>query len=99
MTGRVTRQSWATRSCSWRRPAPVSRIECRNIRIIDGKTGRILNATTVDGSAMTAGVGLTANVSSAPLPLGLGGWSKTPMERAIRNCIDSAVQHIVKTNL
>lgn len=70
-----------------------------NMRIIDAKTGRVLNATTVDGSAMTAGVGLTANVSSMPLPIGLGGWSKTPMERAIRNCIDSAVQHIVKTNL
>ena len=70
-----------------------------NMRIIDAKTGRVLNATTVDGSAMTAGVGLTANVSTMPLPLGLGGWSKTPMERAIRNCIDSAVQHIVKTNL
>ena len=70
-----------------------------NMRIIDAKTGRVLNATTVDGSAMTAGVGLAANVSSMPLPLGLGGWSKTPMERAIRNCIDSAVQHIVKTNL
>jgi len=69
-----------------------------NMRIIDAKTGRILNATTVDGSAMTTGVGLTANLSSMPLPLGLGGWSKTPMERAIRNCIDSAVQHIVKTN-
>jgi curli biogenesis system outer membrane secretion channel CsgG len=70
-----------------------------NMRIVDAKTGRVLNATTVDGSAMTAGVGLTANVSTMPLPLGLGGWSKTPMERAIRDCIDSAVQHIVKTNL
>jgi curli biogenesis system outer membrane secretion channel CsgG len=70
-----------------------------NMRIIDAKTGRVLNATTVDGSALTAGVGLTANVSTMPLPLGLGGWSKTPMERAIRNCIDAAVQHIVKTNL
>jgi curli biogenesis system outer membrane secretion channel CsgG len=70
-----------------------------NIRIIDAKTGRVLNATAVDGSAMTAGVGLTANVPSMPLPLGLGGWSKTPMERAIRNCIDSAVQHILKANL
>ena len=70
-----------------------------NMRIIDAKTGRVLNATTVDGSAMTAGVGLTANLPNTPLPLGLGGWSKTPMERAIRNCIDSAVQHIVKTNL
>jgi curli biogenesis system outer membrane secretion channel CsgG len=70
-----------------------------NMRIIDARTGRVLNATTVDGSAMTAGVGLTANLSNMPLPLGLGGWSKTPMERAIRNCIESAVQHVVKTNL
>ena len=69
-----------------------------NMRIIDATTGRVLNATTVDGSAMTAGVGLTANLPVTPLPLGLGGWTKTPMERAIRNCIESAVQHIVKTN-
>ena len=70
-----------------------------NMRIIDAKTGRVLNATTVDGSAMTAGVGLTASLPNMPLPLGLGGWSKTPMERAIRNCIDAAVHHIVKTSL
>lgn len=70
-----------------------------NMRIIDAKTGRVLNATTVDGSAVTAGVGLTLNVPHTPLPVGLGGWSKTPMEKAIRNCIDSAVQHIVKAKL
>lgn len=52
-----------------------------NMRIIDAKTGRVLNATTVDGSALTAGIGLTASLPMTPLPLGLGGWSKTPMER------------------
>jgi curli biogenesis system outer membrane secretion channel CsgG len=69
------------------------------MRIIDAKTGQVLNSTTVDGSAVTAGAGLTLNLPYTPLPVGLGGWSKTPMEKAIRNCIDSAVQHIVKTKL
>jgi curli biogenesis system outer membrane secretion channel CsgG len=67
------------------------------MRIIDARTGQVLNSTTVDGSAVTAGGGLTLNIPYSPLPVGLGGWSKTPMERAIRNCIDSAVQHILKT--
>jgi hypothetical protein len=33
------------------------------------------------------------------LPIGLGGWAKTPMETAIRNCIETAVQHIASSKL
>ena len=28
-----------------------------------------------------------------------GAWSKTPMEKAIRECIDKAVQYIISTKL
>jgi len=68
-----------------------------NIRIIDAATGRVVNATTVDGTSANNGVGIVFTGPS--LPVGLGAFSKTPMETAIRNCIEAAVQHIVATKL
>jgi curli biogenesis system outer membrane secretion channel CsgG len=68
-----------------------------NLRIVDAKTGRVVNATTVEGRSGTVGGGLV--FATSPLPVGLGGWSKTPMESAIRNCIETAVQHIANTRL
>jgi curli biogenesis system outer membrane secretion channel CsgG len=68
-----------------------------NLRIVDAKTGRVVNATTVEGRSGTVGGGLV--FATSPLPVGLGGWSKTPMESAIRNCIETAVQHVVNTKL
>jgi len=68
-----------------------------NLRIIDVKTGRIVNSTTVQGTSGTAGVGLVFTRST--LPIGLGAWSKTPMEQAMRQCIEKAVRHIVDTGL
>lgn len=64
-----------------------------NLRIIDVKTGRIVSSTTVEGTSGTAGVGLVFTRST--LPIGLGAWSKTPMEQAMRQCIEKAVQYIV----
>ncbi len=68
-----------------------------NLRIIDATTGRIVNSTTVEGTSGSAGIGLI--FTSSPLPVGLGAWSKTPMETALRNCIETAVHHIVDTKL
>ena len=68
-----------------------------NLRIVDAKTGRVVNATTVEGRSGSMGVGLIFATGS--LPVGLGGWSKTPMESAIRNCIETAVKHIASTKL
>ena len=68
-----------------------------NLRIVDAKTGRVVNATTVEGRSGKVGVGLVFATNA--LPVGLGGWSKTPMESAIRNCIETAVQHIANTKL
>jgi curli biogenesis system outer membrane secretion channel CsgG len=68
-----------------------------NLRIIDATTGRIVNSTTVEGTSGSAGIGLI--FTSSPLPVGLGAWSKTPMETALRNCIETAVRHIVDTKL
>ena len=68
-----------------------------NLRIVDARTGRVVNATTVEGRSGSVGVGLI--FATGTLPVGLGGWSKTPMESAIRNSIETAVKHIVNTKL
>jgi len=68
-----------------------------NLRIVDAKTGRVVNATTVEGRSGSVGGGLV--FATGTLPVGLGGWAKTPMESAIRNCIETAVQHIANTKL
>lgn len=69
-----------------------------NLRIIEAKTGRVVNATTVEGTSAENRVGIIWTRGSA-LPIGLGTYSKTPMEAAIRNCIEAAVQHIAATKL
>jgi curli biogenesis system outer membrane secretion channel CsgG len=68
-----------------------------NLRIVDVKTGRIVNATTVEATSANNGVGLL--FTRPTLPIGLGAYSNTPMERAIRNAIELAVQHIAKTKV
>ena len=68
-----------------------------NLRIIDAATGRVVNATTVEGTSNNTGVGLV--YTSPSLPIGLGAYSKTPMEAAMRNCIETAVQYIANTKL
>lgn len=68
-----------------------------NLRVIDVRSGRVVNATTVEGSSRNTGVGFT--YARSDLPIGLGAYSKTPMEQAIRACIDAAVAHIVASKL
>jgi len=69
-----------------------------NLRIVEAKTGRVVNATTVEGTSGHSRVGILFTRGSA-LPIGLGTYSNTPMEAAIRNCIETAVQHIAATKL
>jgi curli biogenesis system outer membrane secretion channel CsgG len=68
-----------------------------NIRIIDAATGRVVNATTVNGTSASNSVGLI--FARGDMPIGLGAYSKTPMEQAIRNCIEQAVNYIAATKL
>lgn len=63
-----------------------------NLRIVDVRTGRVVNATTVEATSANRGVGLV--FTNPDLPIGLGAFSKTPMEKAIRNAIEAAVQYI-----
>jgi curli biogenesis system outer membrane secretion channel CsgG len=69
-----------------------------NLRIVDAATGRVVNATTVEATSASQRVGIVWTRGSS-LPVGLGAYSKTPMEAAIRNAIDTAVDHIINTKL
>ncbi|HEY6000085.1 MAG TPA: CsgG/HfaB family protein [bacterium] len=65
-----------------------------DIRVIDAKTSRILAAQTVEGRAQDIG-GLGA-IAPGPLAIGFGAFAKTPMEKAIRVCIQTAVNFIAQ---
>lgn len=68
-----------------------------NLRIIDVRTGRVVNATTVEATSANKGVGLV--FTRTTLPIGLGGYSNTPMEKALRNAIEAAVNYIASNKL
>ena len=63
-----------------------------DVRVIDTKTSRILAATTVEGSATDIGGAIGG--FGGPIAAGLGGWSKTPLEKALRVCIQESVNFI-----
>lgn len=68
-----------------------------DIRIIDSSTSEILAATRIEGVARDtnlAGIigGITGNTT---LGAGLSVFAKTPMEKAIRICINEAVKYII----
>jgi len=63
-----------------------------NIRVVDAASGKLLKAATVDGTS--AGSGGGAIFARGNLPASLGAYSKTPMEQAIRNCIEKAAHAI-----
>lgn len=65
-----------------------------DIRIIDTKTSQIVAATSVEGKATSFALGGATRIGGS-LPVGLGGFSKTPTEKAIRVCIQKAVEYIV----
>jgi curli biogenesis system outer membrane secretion channel CsgG len=62
-----------------------------DMRLIDARTSRIVAATTVQGQAVDfAGGGW----SGGTLAGGLAGFSKTPMEKAIRVAVQEAVRFV-----
>lgn len=63
------------------------------IKMVDAKTGRRLASEQVEGKATD--IEGIAGLSRGTLSGALSGYSKTPMEKAIRICIDEAVKLIV----
>ena len=66
-----------------------------DIRVIDAKTSRILAAQAVEGRAQDIG-GLGGLAVGGPLAIGFGSFAKTPMEKAIRLCIQTAINFIAQ---
>jgi len=69
-----------------------------DIRIVDTSTSEVLAATRVEGEGKSVdmGAGLLALTGSGGMGGGLGGFAKTPMEKAIRTCIYNAVKYITE---
>jgi curli biogenesis system outer membrane secretion channel CsgG len=65
-----------------------------DIRIIDTKTSQIVAATSVEGDSTSFGVRGSTWVGGS-MPVSLGGFNKTPVEKALRVCIQKAVEYIV----
>ncbi len=68
-----------------------------DLRVIDAKTSRVLAATTVEGSSTGVNLGALAGAfrGSGSLAAGLSGWQNTPVEKALRVCIERAVDFVV----
>ena len=68
-----------------------------DLRLVDTRTSRILAATTVEGKSTDYGAifGAVIGGGKTRMPIGLGGWKNTPMEKAIRVCIKRAVDFVV----
>jgi len=69
-----------------------------DIRLVDVATGRIINATEVEGKTSSwklggLGGGIMGNMA---LGGGLGAYKNTPMEKAVRVMLDNAVDAIAK---
>ena len=64
-----------------------------DLRLIDTRTGRVLSATSVEGSATS--IGGSASGSVLNRYGSLSGFAKTPMERAMRECMEKAVEWVV----
>jgi len=64
-----------------------------DIRIIDAKTSQIVAATSVEGKASSFALGGATRIGGS-LPIAMGGFAKTPTEKAIRVCIQKAVEFI-----
>ncbi len=63
-----------------------------DIRIVDSRTSRILNATSVEGKA--GDIGASFGGQFGGLLAGIGGGYKTPIQKAIRSCMIKAVNWI-----
>ena len=67
-----------------------------DIRLVDVRTGRVINATRVEGKATSWKLGGLGGTIIGTVALGgaLGAYKNTPMEKAIAVMLDRAVQEI-----
>ena len=67
-----------------------------DVRVVDVASGRVLATGRVVGEAHStqATVGANISVRGATMPATLGGFQNTPMEQAIRECVEKAVAYV-----
>jgi curli biogenesis system outer membrane secretion channel CsgG len=67
-----------------------------DIRVVDVRSGRLLMARRVTGSADASkgGFGASPKVSGEALPFSFGAFRNTPMEKAIRDAVIQASQYV-----
>ncbi len=68
-----------------------------DIRVVDARTSRVLAATSVEGEATDVNLGglIGGYGGIGGLAGGLSGWKNTPIEKALRICIQRAVEFVV----
>ncbi len=67
-----------------------------DVRLVDVASGRVLATGRLVGQARSTQASIGANISTrgVTMPATLGGFSNTPMEQAIRECIAKAIAYI-----
>jgi curli biogenesis system outer membrane secretion channel CsgG len=68
-----------------------------DLRVVDSATGRIVFAARVEGKASDYATQLQTRFGGGAtvMPIALSSYQNTPMEKAIRVCIDQAVRYMV----
>jgi curli biogenesis system outer membrane secretion channel CsgG/tetratricopeptide (TPR) repeat protein len=68
-----------------------------DVRLVDVASGRVLATGRIVGEAHSTQATIGANISvrGATMPATLGGFQNTPMEQAIRECIEKATAYAV----
>jgi curli biogenesis system outer membrane secretion channel CsgG len=67
-----------------------------DMRLVDTKTSRVVAAATVEGRAQDFDMGGVLGGAGSSVGLGgaLGGWSRTPMEKALRIALNEGVKFV-----
>jgi len=68
-----------------------------DMRIVDSTTARVVASVTVEGSAtdFALDAGILKYIGVGPIISGLRAWSNTPVDKAIRLCLEKAVDYII----
>jgi len=70
-----------------------------DVRMVDVASGRLLAAQRIVGQARSSQttLGTEFSVAGSKLPASFGSFRNTPMEQAIRECVQKAVDYIVQS--
>ncbi len=70
-----------------------------DVRVVDVATGRLLAAQRITGTASSSQASVGANLSrrGTSIPVSLGTFRNTPMEQAIRECVQKAAAYITSS--